>query len=111
MNFQSPDDVRAAISAIFPQFEAEWGTDNPSRVDGGYSVHTVYRVFLEFLVPRAHTEKQLGKVAVLINGAVLAGGDSENAVSTCFLEHLHQVGLVSALKPFLGKEAKARLHV
>ena len=110
MNYQSSKEILKAIVAIFPEFEAEWGADNPYIVDGKFSVHSVYMAFLPFLASATRTDKQMKMVASLINGAVLAGGDSENAVSTCFLEHVHQVGLTATLKPLLAKEAKVRLH-
>jgi hypothetical protein len=110
MDFQSSKEVLAAIVAIFPEFEAEWEADNPYIVDGRFSVHSVYMAFLPFLASAECTEKQMKMVASFINGAVLAGGNSENAVSTCLLEHVHQVGLTSVLKPHLIKEAKDRLH-
>ena len=110
MDFQSSKEVLAAIVAIFPEFETEWETDNPYLVDGKFSVHSVYMTFLPFLASAKRTEKQMKMVASFINGAVLAGGDSENAVSTGFLEHVNQVGLTSTLKPLLTKEAKVRLH-
>jgi hypothetical protein len=54
--------------------------------------------------------QQIERLASLINAAVDAGGNSENAVATCFLEHLGQVGLYKVFKPLLAKEARKRLH-
>jgi hypothetical protein len=110
MDFQSSNEVLAAITSIFPEFAVEWERDNPYITDGKFSIHSVYMAFLPFLASAEKTEKNLRMVASLINGAVSAGGGSENAVSTCVLEHAHQVGLTSALKPYLSKEAKERLH-
>jgi len=110
MNLQSSREVLAAIVAIFPEFEAEWEEDNPYRVGGKFSAHSVYMKFLPFLASAKRTDKQMKRVAQLINGAVLAGGDSENAVTTCFLEHLRQVGLTSTLKPLLGCRPKIVLE-
>lgn len=110
MDFQSSKEVLETIVSIFPEFKAEWEADNPYIVDDKFSVHSVYMTFLPFLAPAKHTEKQMNKVASFINSAVLAGGDSENAVLTCFFKHVSQVGLTSTLKPLLTKEAKAWLH-
>ena len=99
----------AAIVAICPEFQAEWKADNPYIVGDKFSVHTVYMSFLPYLAAAGCSGKQLRKIAALVDHAVRAGGDSENAVATCFLEHVHQVGLTSALKPLLGSETKAGL--
>jgi hypothetical protein len=110
MDFQSSSEVLAGIAAIFPEFAVEWERDNPYITDGKFSIHAVYMTFLPFLASAEKTERNLRMVASLINGAVLAGGESENAVSTCLLEHVHQVGLAPALKRYLSEEAKERLH-
>ncbi len=110
MNYQSSEEVLAAVISIFPEFKSEWERDNPYITDGKYSVHSVYMSFLPFLASATHTKEQLSKVASLLNNAVKAGGNSENAVSTCILEHLHQIGLTSVLKSLLSNEAKERLH-
>jgi hypothetical protein len=112
MNFQTPSEVLESIICIFPEFKSEWENENAYiKDDGSYSVHSVYMVLLEFLSCKktSTNDKQLKLLASLINGAVAAGGNSENAVSTCFLEHVNQVGLDSVLKPLLDREAKARL--
>jgi len=41
---------------------------------------------------------------------VAKGGDPENAVDTCFLEHAHQTGIAKRLGPFLSTQAKAMLY-
>lgn len=110
MDFQSPKEVLNAIISIFPGFKAEWEEDNPYIVEGEFSIHSVYMTFLPYLATSSPTETQLSKVASLVNGAVSAGHDSENAVSTCFLEHVYRVGLAHALKPLLSNGAKERLH-
>ena len=48
--------------------------------------------------------------AKLINEAVDAGGDLENAVSTGFLEHLHQIEATKYLLPYLTERAKQELR-
>jgi hypothetical protein len=112
MNFQKSSDVLHSVISIFPEFQSEWENENAYiKEDGSYSVHSVYMVLLEFLSCKKsnNSEKQLKQLATLINSAVAAGGNSENAISTCFLEHVNQVGLDSVLKPLLDREAKDRL--
>jgi len=54
------------------------------------------------------SEKQLQQLADWINEAVSTDGDLENAVSTCFLEHMRQVRINRVLKPYLSQQAKAK---
>ena len=113
MNYQSSIDVLKAVISISPEFNGEWKDENPYiHDDGSYSVHAVYMVFLEFLSCKktANSNEQVKQIALLINGAVAAGATSENAISTCFLEHLDQVGLVSIFKPLMSDAAKRRLN-
>jgi hypothetical protein len=46
----------------------------------------------------------------LINGCVSAGGDMENAVCTCLLEHASQVGIAKTIRPHLSEAAKAEMR-
>jgi hypothetical protein len=114
MNPQSSTDVLAAVISIFPEFKNEWDDENPSiNDDGSYSIHSVYACLLEYIsVGKTSVldHKDLKQLGLLINTAVAAGGASENAVSTCFLEHVKQIRLDAALKPFLLEEAKARFR-
>ena len=113
MNFQKSSDVLESVISIFPEFKGEWENTNPYiNEDGSHSIHSVYMVLLPYVSTKkaSFSERQLKQLASLINDAVTAGGDSENAISTCFLEHVHQVNFDSILKPLLSKEAKARLY-
>ena len=112
MDFQKSSDVLHSVIFIFPEFQNEWENANPYiNEDGSYSLHSVYMVLLPYVSARKANfgDKQLKQLASLINDAVTAGDNSENAVSTCFLEHVYQVDLDSVLKPLLNGEAKARL--
>jgi hypothetical protein len=112
MNFQKSSDVLESLISIFPEFRSEWENENPYiKEDGSHSIHSVYMVLLGYVSARksSFNSKQFKQLATLINGAVAAGGNSENAISTCFLEHADQVGLSSALKPLLEREAKKQL--
>jgi hypothetical protein len=56
------------------------------------------------------SERQLRNLGRLLNEAVAVDDDLENAVSTCFLEHLRQTGSYKSLAPFLSKQAKDKTH-
>lgn len=113
MNYQSPKEILSHLVILFSDFKVVWDDENPYiDNDWAFSLHSVYMTFLPYLaaqIGQIHPD-QIEQVATLINGAVDAGGDSENAVGTCFLEHIGQVGLYNIFKPFLSKEAKRRLH-
>ena len=47
-------------------------------------------------------------LAALLNAAVDAGGDAENAASTCLLEHARQVKVDRVLRPWLSQAARAQ---
>src|SRR5439155_2408023 len=56
------------------------------------------------------SDRQVRQLAELINQAVEAPDELENAVSTCFLEHLRQVRTYKVLAPHLSTQAKRRTH-
>jgi hypothetical protein len=105
------------LCAICPAFEAVWAEEGAPPEDGlvegvhyKWSHHSIMSDFLEFFAKNhaAFTGKQLQAVGKWINDAVLAGGDLENAISTCFLEHATQVRINRILQPYLSPEAKRR---
>jgi hypothetical protein len=113
MNYQSANEILRELILLFPEFRDEWNDDNPYVDEGGsFNLSTVYMTFLPYLSGKIDqfSSQQIEKAATLINAAVDAGGNSENAVATSFLEHLGQVGLYRVFKPLLSKEARKRLH-
>jgi hypothetical protein len=108
----TPRQLVDELIAIFPEFEKEWGEGESFGYTGDYNYHTV---FLEF-APVSHAilngvdSRQVEKFCELINRMVLMGGEQENAVSTCFLEHASQVGVRKIIEPYLSKEAKRELR-
>ena len=75
-------------------------------------VHYVMSCFTYYFGKTAtmSTKKQLAALGALVNEAVSEAGVIENAVSTCFLEHLRQVRACKPLSPFLAAAAKRRTH-
>jgi hypothetical protein len=98
------------LVAIFPGFEADWHADNEDIAAQSDTLHSVYQSFLPFAATVPATKGQLASLATLLNEEVAAGGDRENAVATCFLEHCAATGLFSSLRPLLNAEAQTRLH-
>ena len=56
------------------------------------------------------TERQLRRFGDWISEAVSVDSDLENAVSTCFLEHMRQVKINRVLAPYLSPVAKVKSH-
>jgi len=79
---------------------------------GDYKFHTVFLTF----GPRSHElPKKVGssqkrEFCTIINLLVSKGGDFENAVSTCFLEHASQLAVREFIEPYLSKEAKREVR-
>ena len=96
------------LQQLLPGFDHPWEEDDqwPGL---GRSFHAVALDLTDYFP--AHclslTERQLLAFAAWINGMVGAGGDLENAVATCFLEHSGQIGVYKVLAPHLTALAKA----
>jgi hypothetical protein len=92
-----------ALVAIFPAFRAEWEPgEDPT------TFHEVILRFTPFFGPQATTAapRELGRLGELINACVTSDGPLSNAVATCLLEHLHQIGAWRALKAHLSEQAR-----
>jgi hypothetical protein len=107
----SPPQLRDALVDIFPGFQQYWEDDeNPHLEAGEFNHHGLMLEFVSYFAKglAGFSEKQLQRLAIVINDSVSKPGPVENAVSTCFLEHLHQIHAEKALRPFLSSEAKAK---
>ncbi|MCU7844769.1 MAG: hypothetical protein KZQ93_13110 [Candidatus Thiodiazotropha sp. (ex Monitilora ramsayi)] len=108
-----PSDAVDKLIRIFPGFEEEWdGGEGFGYENNNFSMHSVFLTFgpvSNGLLTKA-TEKQIKSFCVFLNELVKEGGNSENAVSTCFLEHASQLKVRNILKPYLSKEAKGELR-
>jgi hypothetical protein len=108
----SARDLVKELIRIFPTFLQEWDEGRSFGYDGDYKLHTVFLTFgpksLELL--EKGKPKQLEEFCALVNFLVEKGGDFENAVSTCFLEHATQLGVRDLIKPFLSPEAEREIR-
>jgi hypothetical protein len=114
---QHPKDTLRQLCTIFPLFKHDWDEEgvppDDGLVDGVYyewTHHHIMRVFLVyFSVHRdSFNEQQLRQFGNWVNSAVSSDDDLENAVSTCFLEHIRQVRINRVLAPYLSRRAKAK---
>lgn len=112
MNIQTPKDLVSALIGLFPGFQAEWDEGEGFGGSGQYNFHTVFMELVPFCSGylAEASPKTIQSFCALINDLVAAGGEMENAVSTCLLEHASQVGVRKALKPYLSLAAKAELR-
>jgi hypothetical protein len=112
-----PRDTLRQLWELFPDFEDWWKEEETEDVlvDGVHCELTHHRVMMEFLGffakhHKSFTEKQLRSFGDWVNRVVSRNDDLENAVSTCFLEHSHQVRIDRILAPYLSRQAKGKSH-
>lgn len=109
---KNPEELRDALVSLFPEFEREVSDED----DIGYVEPLSYCAIWQCFSPVAfeYLSKAGSKGVIcfsaLINDLAAAGGDKENAVSTCLLEHSSQVGIKKLIKPYLSSEAKCELR-
>jgi hypothetical protein len=110
----SPEQALEFLFTLFPAFEQEWRADDPGYEpsSGELTYHRIMFEFTQYFGGVAHslTENQLKQFGAWVNVAVSKDGPLENAVSTCFLEHMHQVKVNRLLRPYLSNEAKGKSH-
>lgn len=105
MTFTHQADLVAELVELFPGFADVWRLEAEAPFPGD-SLHSVYRAFRPFVAKLEPSPRQLKALAALLNAAVAAGGDSENAVATCFFEHGKGWPLLKALRPLLTADAR-----
>ncbi len=97
------------LVSVDPAFQAAWELDEPEPEFTHHAVVQAYAVHLG-RNHRSYSPKQLRKLGDWLSEAVANGGEIENAVATCLLEHLRQLKLNRLLNPYLSKAAKERTH-
>src|SRR5436309_314866 len=102
----TPRDLAEQLIRIFPDFAQEWDEGQGyGYTDGDYNFHTVFLTLGEViseLLEKA-TVDQKREFCSLVNQLVAKGGDFENAVSTCFLEHASSLGAREDIEPYLSE--------
>lgn len=99
---------------LFPDFAEDYTSADleESERDGRPTLHSVMIPFTQYFGGAQQTlsTRQLKELGALISDAVEMEDDLENAVSTCFLEHLGKINGYRMLAPFLSKRARERTH-
>jgi len=108
----SPESLRDCLAEVVPTFLRDWTDDDPRDDDDPVTFHRVMREFTYFFGKAASSLSavHLPRLGALVNASVEVADDLENAVATCFLEHLHQVHALKALWPYLSPRARAECH-
>lgn len=108
--FKEPKELQEALIELFPSFIEEVDEE----YDELYNPLTYHRVWMDFS-PLAKSylsnvgKKELQNFCLIINQSIESGGDQENAVSTCFLEHSSQIGVRKVIKPNLSRASRLAL--
>jgi hypothetical protein len=104
----SAKDTMEFLVALDPAFETELEEESSDDL----THHRVMMLFADYFGAnhRSFSEKQLRRLGEWLSSAVAAGGDIENAVSTCFLEHARQLKVNRTLAPYLSRLAKQKTH-
>lgn len=110
----NPEALRQKLIGLFPNCEQSFVDDD--EYDYGYTPPMTYHYVWMRFAPIAKAcltesnDKTRKAFYVILNDMVDKGGDEENAVSTCLLEHASQLGLKKMLKPYLSKGAQRQLR-
>jgi hypothetical protein len=102
----SPEELVRRLIDLFPALAGEF-TDE--RVESYHQV--IFLASHRFAgLLELSPERTKRDFCEVINSMVAKGGDQENAISTCLLEHASQIGIRALIKPFLAPAAKAELR-
>lgn len=104
-DLERPDGLLTALRSLFPNF----GDQELLREvrSGEANLHAVMQEFSSSFRAASTEPSQLAGLACLIGQCVSARDDLENAVGTCFLEHLRQIDKGGLLWKRLSPEVRA----
>jgi len=103
----SPEALLQQLFSIFPEYRASYSGPIHDQEPSFHSVLIAFSTSFGGLVKTA-SEEQLRSFGQLVSAAVEAGGVVENTFGTCLLEHLHQIGGVRVLSPYLSRMAREK---
>ncbi len=108
----SPEELQEQLVAFYPALEKEIEGEG---FDYGYKPNLTYHQTWMAFAPIANdcltksNSRTLKAFCEIINYMVSEGGDKENSVSTCLLEHASQIKIGKIIKPYLSQGAKSEL--
>ncbi|BCG65201.1 MAG: hypothetical protein methR_P3026 [Methyloprofundus sp.] len=109
----TPEELQHKLVELYPSLEKE--LEEEDGFDYGYKPEITYHhVWMAFTIIAnecltGSDIKTLKKFCYIVNYMVGEGGDKENSVSTCLLEHASQIGIIKIIKPYLVSGAKNEL--
>jgi hypothetical protein len=105
-NIESPTVLVEQLVQLFPAFEVELDGE---KVE---SYHQVVRQLTPVITGylEGSSERTVRKFCDLVNLMADAGGETENAISTCLLEHASQVKVLEIISPHLSAAAKREVR-
>jgi len=105
-NLDSPSHLADALIGLFPAFAGDLHGEEI----------TTYHEVLQRLVRRiaeflhSSSERTVKEFSALVNSMFSNGGDQENAVSTCLLEHASQIGIRKMIRSHLSNEVRREVR-
>jgi hypothetical protein len=103
-------ELESTLVGIFPTFAAELAAvaDDPPEL-GERTLHSVFFEFAPYFSRHvdSFSDKQLEKFGKLLHAALQTNGQLENALSTCFLEHVRQLKVSKQVRRLLRKAARS----
>lgn len=106
----SPVELILELQRVFPDFRV--ATEGHDEMYNPISLHTVMMDFAYWIgisLPTA-TQKQVEDLGGWLDSAVESGGNLENAVSTCLLEHAFRLNIEKRLRPHINAATKRAMH-
>ena len=103
-----PSELLLVLQAIFPDFGRSGVAEEVAVSE--HPLHCLMQNFADYFntINEEPSLRQHRALASFRNDAVALEDALENAVSTCFLEHLRQMKRYRALAPHLSAKAKKR---
>ena len=104
---ESPTALLTVLCELFPLFAAEF--DEDEEITSHHQVVSRLTPMITGYLQGA-PKQTIEVFCSLVNEMVSAGGDNENAISTCLLEHASQVEVRNIIRPYLSAAAKHELR-
>jgi hypothetical protein len=102
------DELLDRLRRMFPAFDVS----PPDEFEDALSLHRVMREFLGWFAADARSCEPavLAQLGRFLDEMVAIDDALENAVVTCFLEHLRQVRVNRVLAPYLAQATKQKMR-
>jgi hypothetical protein len=105
-DIDTPTQFAKRLTKLFPSFGIE--LEGEELRSYHHVVFLLSPVVTEYL--RSASVKTVEEFCRLINAMVACGGEKENAISTCLLEHACQLEINRIIRPHLSSAAKRELR-